>query len=127
VKSTQENNSGDDLYFAANDSTPLHHFDGGITFQGEEAFARLDATGKPQQVSLAGSGSLTLPQFRMDVQPLLQKPLQVLEIANAPLRLRVDAPLSITQHLPGALIRLHRSGMARPFALLIQSATAAPG
>jgi len=118
---------GDDLYFAANDASAMHHFGNDISFQGEEAFVQLNPAGKAQKASLAGSGSVSLPGFRMSVQPLLQKPLRILEIKNAPLRLRVDAPLEITQHLAGALIRLNRKGMARPFALLVKSAAAAPG
>jgi hypothetical protein len=118
---------GDDYYFAANDASQLHQFDGGISFQGEEGFARLDKNNKLQSASMAGIGQIKLPDFEMTVQPLLQKPLTVLEVANSPLRLRVNAPLEITGHLAGALIRLNRKNMARPFALLIKSAAAAPG
>jgi hypothetical protein len=50
-----------------------------------------------------------------------------LEIANSPLRLRVDAPVKITQYLSGALIRLNRKNMARPYALLVKNVSAAPG
>jgi len=118
---------GDDYYFAANDASRIHHFDKDISFQGEEAFAKLDHNGKVQSASLAGSGQLQLPGFNMTVQPLLQKPLTVLEVADSPLRLRVDAPVEIMQHLSGALIRLNRKSMARPFALLVKSVAAAPG
>lgn len=117
---------GNDYYFAANDASQLHQFDGNISFQGEEGFARLDQNNKVQSASLAGVGHIDLPGFKMSVQPLLQKPLTVLEVANSPLRLRVNAPLEVTQHLAGGLIRLNRKGMARPFALLVKSVAAAP-
>lgn len=117
---------GDDYYFAANSAAQLHQFDDGIAFQGEEGFARLDQNNNVQSASLAGIGQLQLSNFTMSVRPLLQKPMTVLEVANSPLRLRVDAPLEITQHLTGALIRLNRKNMARPFVLLVKNVSTAP-
>ena len=127
LRITKVLSGGDDYYFAANSASQLHQFDGEIAFQGEEGFARLDTGNKVQYASLAGAGQIQLPGFKMSVQSRLKKPLTVLEVANSPLRLRVDAPLEITQHLTGALIRLNRKGMARPFALLVKNAETAPG
>ena len=113
------------FYMAANKITANVNFDKGISFAGEEGFLGLDAFGKVISASLTGSGHIIKDDFKFTVTPLFTKPMKVLQIENQPLRLLVDASYKQTKHLENSIIRLNKSGLARPFVLRVNKSEAA--
>lgn len=113
------------LYMASNESASDASFDTGLSFSGEEGFLGLNAEGKVITASLTGAGSIHRGEFTFTVKPLFPKPLKVVAVENQPLRILVNAPYDQTQHLAGSIVRVTRSGLARPFVLRVDSSRAA--
>jgi hypothetical protein len=79
----------------------------------------MNAGGKVESASLTGKGHLRKGSFNFTVEPLFSKPLQILKIEQQPLRLLVNASAEETKLLSGSIVRLNRSGLARPFTLRV--------
>src|SRR5690606_25565532 len=103
---------------------PDARFEHDLSFTGEEGFLGLNAKGKVVTASLTSAGYLHKGSFSMTVSPLFHEPLQVLAVENQPLRILVNAAYGQTQHLAGSLVRVTRPGLARPFALRVDSSRA---
>ncbi len=113
------------VYFVSDQRTEHVFFDEALSFSGEEGFLGLDASGKVISASLTGAGHLAKDQFTFTVKPLFVNPLRVLETKDKPLRILVNVPYKQGRQLEGSIIKLNRTGLARPFVLKVNESEAA--
>ncbi len=113
------------VYIVSDQQAENVFFEGVLSFSGEEGFAGLDASGNVIAASLTGEGYLAKDQFKFTVKPLFVHPLQVLEVKDNPLRILVNVPYKQGRQLEGSIIKLNRTGLARPFVLRVNESEAA--
>ncbi len=112
-------NASEHIYMVSHQPVKNASFEQGLLFSGEEGFLSLDASGKIIAASLTGEGSVQKQGFRFTVKPLLNQNLRVLEIKENPLRIRVDASYEDCRKLEGAVLRVNRTGLIRPFVIRV--------
>jgi len=108
------------IYFSSDSISGPVNFGRGLVFSGREGFLGLDGKGNVLSASLTGTGSASKDNFRLSVEPLFIKPLNILKVSDGPLKILVSGPYEKTKKLEGCIIRINRPLLARPFVFRVR-------